>query len=99
MTIHQAQVPPVVRDYFTSHPLAASRLEREHPIITAQYRPGRGWTRYPIRKRVSRTWLLKMRGEGATSVQLTANGRAADFTIEEIVGRMRRVDAAMADGS
>ena len=75
---HQATVPARVAAYF------GGPFDRDdHPVIAQAFKPGRGWTRYPIRKRVSGSWLRKMRAEGYTEVALACRGRLADFTITE----------------
>lgn len=89
MTSHYAQVPVAARDYFTRHP--DGRGMPDHPVIARQYRPGRGWTQYPIRKRVSGAWLRKMLNQdGATEVTLACGGREADFRITELLSRAVR---------
>lgn len=78
----QAQVPALVAEYFgcgTLPPYA------EHPLIGQVFRPEVGWRRYTFRKRVSLTWLRKLRAQGATSVAIDYHGRRADFTIAEII--------------
>jgi len=80
MTTRQSQVPAAVRDYIGSdyHP-------DDHPIVVQTFREnGRGWQRYPIRKRVSRSWAQKARAEGVTWVALSYRGRVIDFPIEKV---------------
>jgi hypothetical protein len=68
---------PLVSDYFG---------DSDAPIITAEFRPGRGWVRTSFKKRVSRAWLRKLRAEGVTHVALTAReGRTADFAVAELL--------------
>lgn len=81
---HQATTPAVAHGYFTRHPLGPID---EHPIITRVYRPERGWVLTGYRKRVSGAWVRKLRAEGVASVELTAGGRRADFTIAELLRR------------
>lgn len=93
MTSRSTQVIPIVAAYFgQEHPI---------PIVTAAFRPAKavrelgimrngkparsGWIRSPFDKHVSRSWVRKLRAEGYTSVQLTLNGRDADFRIEELL--------------
>lgn len=80
----QAQVPGKIADYF------GTAARTEHPVIAEAFAPGTGWTRYPIRKRVSLSWLRKMRREGVTSVAIACQGRLADFTIAEIIRHAER---------
>jgi hypothetical protein len=84
---HQAQVPGPIADYFGT---GRRPYFEDHPIITRQFKPDTGWTRYPIVKRVSTAWLRKMRGEGVESVEVAHAGRHADFTLDEILGRRKR---------
>ena len=75
---HQAQIPPVVLRYFGPN--------TEHPIIEQVFTPGKGWKRYPIRKRISRAWVHRhLRPEGVEKVALRANGRLADFHVKELM--------------
>lgn len=57
----------------------------EAPTVAQVFYPdGRGWV--PQRgytKRVSASWLRKLRREGATAVALRCGARVADFTITE----------------
>lgn len=80
MTTHQAQVPAVVAAYFGQ--------QAAHPVITAAFHPGRGWiSQRSFRKRVSLSWLRKLRAEGYVEVALSAGSRTADFRIAEILSR------------
>jgi len=84
---HQSQVPGLVADYFkcgTQPPFA------EYPTIAQTFKPGRGWSTYSGVKRVSLSWLRKLRAEGVTSVALDYQGRVADFTIAEITRHANR---------
>ena len=76
---HQAKIPTVAVDYFGWH--------TEHPVVRQVFRPDRGWTRYPWRKRVSGNEVRKLRAEGVTAVQLASDGRLADFDIIELSRR------------
>lgn len=76
---YQAQVPTKVADYFGDKGITV------HPIVAEEFRPGRGWVRSPMRKRISRSWARKLRSEGVTAVQLSALGVLADFQIEEVI--------------
>jgi hypothetical protein len=80
MTTHQSTVPRVAAAYF-----GCGTQPDLHPIIEAVYRPGRGWKRYPIRKRVSGSCILALRREGVTDVALRSGGRLADFRISELI--------------
>lgn len=90
---HQAQVPRTVADHF------GSRYDGSygtHPIIAQAFKPGLGWKRYPIRKRVSCAWLRKMKAAGFTHVGLAINGdghRVADFEIDSVLRIERRYQA------
>jgi len=81
MTTKQSTVPAAVRAYI------GSDYDREdHPIVHQTFREnGRGWQRYPIRKRVSRSWARKARAEGVTWVALSYRGRVIDFPIKALV--------------
>lgn len=81
---HQAQVPGLIADYF------GEAARDEHPVIAEQFTPGKGWKRSPIRKRVSVSWLRKIKREGVTSVAVTCAGRRADFTIAEVIRHAER---------
>jgi hypothetical protein len=81
----QAQVPGFIRDYFGSEAVRA-----DHPAIVQCFTPGVGWTRHPIRKRVSLTWLRKLAREGVTDVSVRCGARTADFTIREVVAYANR---------
>jgi hypothetical protein len=82
----RAQVPGLIAEYFTrTHPDVT-----EHPRITQEYAPGSGWQPQRHRKRVSLSWLLKLRTQGVTAVQVTAGGYSPDFTIAEVARYARR---------
>jgi hypothetical protein len=57
----------------------------EHPIVTHEFTPEKGWVRTNFRKRISPSWARKLKKEGVTAVTLTLNKRAADFLIVELV--------------
>jgi hypothetical protein len=80
MSNHAAQVPGLIADYFHINPNGSDG----HPVIAEQFRPGHGWTSYPIRKRVTLAWLRKMKAEGATTITVRHDARVADFTIAEV---------------
>lgn len=82
---YQAQVPGLVKEYFGVEP-----TRQEHPVIAQSFCPGKGWRRYTFNKRVSISWLRKMKTEGATAVALRCGARTADFTIDEIVRYAQR---------
>lgn len=84
---HQSMVPGLVADYFKCGTLPPPA---EFPVIAQTFRPGRGWTQYPGVKRVSLSWLRKLRREGVTSVAIGYQGRVADFTIAEIARHANR---------
>lgn len=76
----QSQVPSVAAAYF-------GPTDRDtHPVIQQVFRREEGeWKRYPIRKRVSRSWLRKLGAEGVTHVALFSRGRLADFSVRELL--------------
>lgn len=81
----QAQVPTVAKDYFGSWGIDTSD-HRYHPVITQVYREDVGWRSYPIRKRVSRSWIRRhLVPEGVTRVQLSAGDRHPDFSVKELL--------------
>jgi hypothetical protein len=88
LSSHQAKVPPVATEYFAQY--EADQDAREHPIIGQVFYPERGWRRQVFKKRVSRSWLLKLRSDGATAVMLSAYGHDVDFTIAELTKVDRR---------
>ena len=81
---HQAQEPTAVAAYFANVP-GSCGMSREHARIAAVFVPSKGWTTYPMHKRISPSWAKKMRREGITSVALKSEGRMADFQIAELV--------------
>lgn len=56
----------------------------EHPTIGQAFTPGKGWTNYPWRKRLSESECRKLRRAGATHVALDADGRRADFELRDL---------------
>jgi hypothetical protein len=101
---HQATIPVLVHDYFaTDHfsnfAIFGPRNHRycdEHPIIVQVFYSDRGWRTTNYRKRVSCSWLRKLKAEGITHVGLVSGGRwtrsdrIADFSITEILRAERR---------
>lgn len=72
-------------------PVLAQYFDGETPIITEEFAPGKGWHRTNYNKRVSRSWLRKLKGEGITVVGLTVKGRStADFSVAELLKVDRR---------
>lgn len=56
------------------------------PVIAQAYHEDKGWQTYPFKKRVSVSWIRKMRREGYTAVGLDlGNCRIADFRIAELL--------------
>jgi hypothetical protein len=87
-----SKVPALVAEYFgsvveTYHP-TINQAFRRSPVGTSQ------WQMYPIKKRVTISWLRKMKAEGFTAVSLKAAGRVADFDINEILKHQAREDRA-----
>lgn len=83
---YRAQVPGFVAEYFGAKPEGMT----EHPVIAQQYWPALGWRRTAMRKRVSLSWLRKLKAQGVTAVQLACGGYQADFSIDEIIRYARR---------
>jgi hypothetical protein len=54
-------------------------------IVAQEFSPGKGWISRRYRKRVSFSWLRKLRNEGVTHVALSADGRVADFGVDELL--------------
>lgn len=81
---HQSQVPSLVQKYIDG--VAVDSTFGIHPIVSQIFIPDRGWKRYPIRKRVSRSWARKAKLEGVTDVQLSWGRHLADFRIKELMG-------------
>lgn len=84
----QAKVPSRVAEYFGPE----STTREGHPIITQVFTAEKGWKRTGFNKKVSRSWLDKLRAEGVTSVSLTSNGRTADFTVRELLATRKTLD-------
>jgi phage tail sheath gpL-like len=81
---HQATEPAIVAAYFNRF----AGTDRDHAVIDKVFIPGRGWLRYPIRKRISSSWARKhLSREGVTSVALSSGGHVADFTLAELTTR------------
>jgi len=56
------------------------------PVIAQAFHPDKGWTTYPIKKRISVAWAIKMRREGYTKVALRIwEDRLVDFSLQELV--------------
>jgi hypothetical protein len=85
-TDHHAQVPGLIAEYFKRchHGLS------QHPVITQTWTPGIGWKRQTFRKRVTCSWLRKLKGEGVTAVQVSADGYLPDFTIDAVLRHANR---------
>jgi adenosylcobinamide amidohydrolase len=86
----QATVPAAAAAYFG---ISTSPARDDFPIVTAEFRPGRGWVRAGYHKRVSGAWCRKLRAEGVEFVELTLGCRRADFSIAELARAPRRVEA------
>lgn len=82
MTTHQATVPQKIADYF-GIPRNPAWYDGRHPTIESTFVPGRGWRRYPIRKRISGNAVRQLRAEGVTHIAVKYGERVADFTIKE----------------
>lgn len=81
---YAAQEPALVVEFFGP--------EAAHAIIYEEFSPKVGWyTVERYRKRVSRTWLLKLRRKGVTGVCLLSGDRVGDFTVAELLADRRRL--------
>ncbi len=80
---HSIKAIPAIVKYCES----TNTSEEFHtPVIVQAFYPGRGWTTYPFRKRISRSWARKMLREGYTAVGLELSYvRVADFQFKELV--------------
>src|SRR5215471_11007981 len=85
-------VPQAAAAYFAAGPFPAAGP----PVISGQFTIG-GW-QLADGQPVSHGALVALRGRAITAVTLTAGCRSADFQLDELVGGMRPVDAAFADG-
>lgn len=74
-----------VSDYFKTD---------EIPFIVQEYWPQRGWTRGTMNKRVSRSWLRKLKAAGITHIALSLDkierahagrSRVVDFSVAELL--------------
>lgn len=72
-------MPPVAAAYF------GPTDKHTHPIIRQVFNPAVGWKQYPIRKRVSGSWVRGLKAEGVTHVALESGGRLADFSVRELL--------------
>lgn len=87
MSTHQSTVPPVAARYFRDNVHGYLGDRDDHPLIAATFVPSRGWKRYPGQKRISGSWVRKLRAAGATHIALTTHGRTADFSAAELLRR------------
>lgn len=76
-----SRVPAAAVAYFG--PVALYR--GGHPLVEQVFRPGQGWRRHPLRKRVSGSEVRRLRADGVTVVALRSGSRLADFDIRELV--------------
>lgn len=83
---HHAQVPPRAAAYFNR---LGVDLGENHPLIRQEFTPGKGWRPTGFTKRVSASWISKLRTRGVTHVQLTAAGHNADFRCAELTATTR----------
>lgn len=89
--VYTSQIPPVAARYFDDRGCSA-----EHPQVVSIFRGH--WTRLPSRRYVSHSLLVDLAAEGVTGVVLSCQGREADFSIAELIGKMGALDAEMTDG-
>lgn len=91
MSGRQSQVPQVIADYFKRYMIGGEHavLDSEaHPVIYQTFTPGKGWTRYPGRKRVSCSWVRKLRREGVTCIAVVSPywpNRVVDVTVAAVL--------------
>lgn len=84
----QTQVPAKIAEYFG---ISTSPAYADFPVIAQTFRPvapGRrnaGWKRYAGTKRVSVSWVRKLKAQGVTAIAVAYNGRTADFSVDEII--------------
>ncbi len=86
---HQAQIPALVRDYFRAAGIGDNLVQ--HHLVASTFTPDQGWKTTNYRKRVSASWLRKLRSEGVTAVGVRCGARVADFGIDEILSHQRAV--------
>jgi DNA-directed RNA polymerase subunit RPC12/RpoP len=80
----QIQAIKVVEEYVTTRDFDGDGDTT--PVIAQAYHPDKGWKTYPMRKRISVAWAIKMRAEGYTTVGLAVfPNRVADFSLKELV--------------
>lgn len=86
-----AQVPAAVADYF------GLDAQTHHPIVREHFTPGQGWRKAPWNKRVSVSYLRDLRRQGVTHVSLGlfSAGRAADFSVAELLRSPRPKTAGL----
>lgn len=86
----QAQVPTVVADYCRKF----VGPDYEHPVVVQVFKPGVGWRTTNYAKRVSVSWVRKLKTEGVTAVAVSPipqrkrwdrSDRTIDFTVKEIL--------------
>ena len=78
-----SRVPTAVIKYFGTEVTSAEL----HPIIVSEFKGDKGWIPQTYKKRISRSWALKLRKQGVSYVSLKSGLRQADFSIDEIVSR------------
>jgi hypothetical protein len=84
---HEATVPAFIREYF------GEACHAEHPRIASAFVPGKGWrNQRGYNKRVTCSWLRKLKGEGVTGVSLVCGNREADFTVAEILAYQAKIN-------
>lgn len=83
-----ARIPRAVADYFEKYVVGWDPSDRKaHPVIKQVFTPGKGWKNHPTNKRVSISWLRKLRDEGVTVIAVAAPthpNRIVDFGIREV---------------
>lgn len=78
----RSTTPDLALDYFHH----AGMTYGDKIVIKSVFYQDRGWNHHPVlRKRVSVSELRRLRGVGASHVQLAFEGREADFSISELL--------------
>lgn len=67
--------------------------------VSAEFHPGRGWTRPYMHKQITPSWARKLRAAGITHVELTYGPRGRDYRRLPAAtqARLRRADFRTAE--
>lgn len=72
----------IIQQYFGSR--------ADWPVIEQEFHPDQGWVSRPRwRKKVTQSWLRKLRREGVTLVALRSGARSADFGVSELLAERK----------